>query len=132
MGISSVKDTRSLLDTNAALYFLGGRLIHPLPSGLHFISIISEIELLSYSRLSSQEETHIRSFLSQIETIGLDPEIKEMAITLRRQYRLKVPDAIIAASAKVVQATLLTNDSSLLKLPDIPTSSLKLKKSSST
>ena len=92
-----MKGERSLIDTNVILYFLGGRLIDPLPRGLYFVSIISEIELLSYPSLSSKEETHVRSFLAQIETIGLDIEIKEMAITFRRQYRLKVPDAIIAA-----------------------------------
>ena len=121
---------RTLLDTNAILYFLGGRLIEPLPRGSHLTSVISEIELLSYPSLSSKEEKQVRDFLSKIGIIGLDAEIKETAITFRRQYRLKVPDAIIAASAKVLHATLLTNDSPLLKLPDLRTASLKIRESS--
>ncbi|PHM10709.1 PIN domain nuclease, partial [Nostoc sp. 'Peltigera malacea cyanobiont' DB3992] len=41
-----------LLDTNVVLYFLGGRLVNPLPSGEYFISVITEIELLSDPSLS--------------------------------------------------------------------------------
>ncbi len=41
-----------LLDTNIVLYFLGGPLVNPLPSGQYFISVITEIELLSYPSLS--------------------------------------------------------------------------------
>lgn len=40
------------LDTNVVLYFLGGRLVNPLPSGQYFISVITEIELLSYPSIS--------------------------------------------------------------------------------
>lgn len=130
MGNSNVSHAHTLFDTNVVLYFLGGRLLEPLPPGLSFISVITEIELLSYPSLSAEEETHVRNFLSKIAIIGLDPEIKETAITFRRQYHLKVPDAIIAASAKVLHATLLTNDSSLLKIPEIRTTSLKIRESS--
>lgn len=41
-----------LIDTNVVLYFLGGRLVNPLPSGQYFISVITEIELLSYPSIS--------------------------------------------------------------------------------
>lgn len=41
-----------VLDTNIALYYLGGRLTTPLPSGLYHASIITEMELLSYPNLS--------------------------------------------------------------------------------
>jgi predicted nucleic acid-binding protein len=39
---------RFLLDTNVVIYLLGGRLQHALPQGVHGVSIISEIELLSH------------------------------------------------------------------------------------
>jgi hypothetical protein len=38
---------KRVLDTNAILYFLGGKLAQPLPTGQYFISVISEMELLS-------------------------------------------------------------------------------------
>ena len=45
-----------LLDTNIILYFLGGRLVDPLPTGEYFLSVITEIELLSYPSIGVDEE----------------------------------------------------------------------------
>jgi hypothetical protein len=47
------------------------RLVNPLPSGQYFVSVITEIELLSYPSLSSDEETQIRDFLTKITGFGL-------------------------------------------------------------
>ena len=53
-----------VLDTNAVLYFLGDRLAEPLPSGDYFVSIITEMELLSYPSITpSQSNTSERSWL---------------------------------------------------------------------
>jgi predicted nucleic acid-binding protein len=111
MGMSIV------LDTNAVLYFLGGRLVQPLPEADFYVSVITEIELLSYPSLSPQDEMEVREFLSNVTIIDLQPAIKQSAIALRRQYRLKLPDAVIAATALQLGAELLTND---LKLSNIP------------
>lgn len=118
---------RFFFDTNAALYFMGNALAEGLPIGSYHISVISEIELLSYPNLSTKEEAAIRDFLSNIETIGLRSDVTETAIAFRRQHRMKLPDAIIAASASVLDAVLLTNDSALLKLPGIRAMALKLR-----
>ena len=42
-----------VLDTNAVLYFLAGRLAEPLPQANFYVSVITEIELLSYPLLKS-------------------------------------------------------------------------------
>ncbi|CAB5495841.1 PIN domain-containing protein [Bathymodiolus thermophilus thioautotrophic gill symbiont] len=47
----------------------------------------------------------------------MSEDIKEQAIQLRQTHKLKTPDAIICATALVNNATLLTNDKQLLKLP---------------
>jgi predicted nucleic acid-binding protein len=60
-----------LLDTNVVLYFLGGRLTNPLPSGQYFVSVITEIELLSYPSLTSDEEIQIRDLLTKITVVGI-------------------------------------------------------------
>lgn len=122
-----VNDRRFLFDTNTALYFLGNQLAEPLSAGMYGLSVISEIELLAYPTLSSTEERQIRDFLSNIEIIGLRSDVKEETIALRRHNRVKIPDAIIAASAKVWGATLLTNDATLLKLAGVSATSLKLR-----
>lgn len=115
-----------VLDTNVVLYFLGGRLTNPLPSGQYFVSVITEIELLSYPSLSSDEEVQIRDFLAKITVVELERSIKDLAITFRKQYRLRLPDAIIAATAQVLNATLFTNDVRLANLTEINTQSVQI------
>ncbi|MCC6124761.1 MAG: type II toxin-antitoxin system VapC family toxin [Pirellulales bacterium] len=118
---------KGLLDSNAILYLLGGRLAVPLESGQYFISVISELELLSYPSMEEAEERQIRAFLSKVIVLGLTKNVRENAIRLRKEYRLKLPDAIVAASALSLNVTLLTNDKTLLKIPGVSAKSLHLK-----
>lgn len=115
-----------LLDTNVVLYFLGGRLVNPLPSGQYLISVITEIELLSYPSLSLEEERQIINFLNKITIIGIDNNIKNLTIAFRKQYKLKLPDAIIAAIAKSLNAILFTNNVKLAILTEINTQSVEI------
>ncbi|WP_339379156.1 type II toxin-antitoxin system VapC family toxin [aff. Roholtiella sp. LEGE 12411] len=114
------------LDTNVVLYFLGGRLVNPLPSGQYFISVITEIELLSYPSLSLKEETQIIDFLNKITVVSIDSNIKNLTIAFRKQYRLRLPDAIIVATAKYLNAILFTNDVRLANLTEINTQSVQI------
>ena len=116
-----------VLDTNIALYYLGGRLTAPLPGGFYHVSIITEMELLSYPNLSQSEEQTIRNFLAQLLIISIDESIKSIAIALRKQHRLKLPDAIIAATAQSLTALLLTNDLKLASLTTLKTQALPLR-----
>ncbi|WP_193197251.1 type II toxin-antitoxin system VapC family toxin [Nostoc sp. MG11] len=115
-----------LLDTNVVLYFLGGRLVNPLPSGQYFISVITEIELLSYPSLSPDEETQIIDFLNKITVVDIDNNIKNLTIAFRKQYRLRLPDAIIVATAKYLNVILFTNDTRLANLIEINTQSVQI------
>jgi predicted nucleic acid-binding protein len=115
-----------LFDTNIVLYFLGGKLVNPLPSGNYYISVITEMELLSYPTLSSDEEKRIISFLNKITVVGIEKNIKNLTISLRKQYKLKLADAIIVATAQSLSATLLTNDIKLTNLISINTQSLQI------
>lgn len=118
---------RYLLDTNILLYWLGDRLQNPLPRGYYFTSIISEIELLSYHGLDPQAEQQIRSLLNTIEVVELDQTIKELTISLRKAYRLKLPDAVVVATASSIGAILLTNDLALARIRTIEIQSLPLR-----
>ncbi|MFB2894495.1 type II toxin-antitoxin system VapC family toxin [Aerosakkonemataceae cyanobacterium BLCC-F50] len=115
-----------LLDTNIVLYYLGGRLTSPLPSGNYFISVITEIELLSYPSLTADEELQIGDFLTKITVVGLEGNIKELAIAFRKNYSLRLADAIIAATAQSLNAVLLTNDLRLANLTEITVQSLPI------
>jgi len=118
---------KTVLDTNAILYLLGGRLAHPLPVAEYFISVISEMELLSYPSLDEPAQAKIEELLSRVTVIGLNEEVKNLAIRLRRLHSIKLPDAIVAASAMSLEALLLTNDFKLLQLPGIRSQALALK-----
>lgn len=117
---------RLVLATNIALYHLGNRLCEPLPSGIYFVSVITEMELLSYPELSDTEAQQIHDFLNYLTVININDKVKGLAIQWRRQYKLKLPDAIIAATTLSLQATLLTKDQQLTKIEDLPTQSLAI------
>ena len=118
---------KTVLDTNTILYLLGGKLALTLPVGEYFISIISEMELLSYPSLSEPEQAKIRNFLSAITVVSLTEEVRTLAIGLRRQHLLKLPDAIVAATALSLEAQLVTNDAKLLRVPGLSAREVKLK-----
>jgi hypothetical protein len=117
---------KKVLDTNAILYLLGGRLALPLPPAQYFVSVISEMELLSYVSLDEAASAQIRGFLSEVTVVDLTQEIRELAISLRRQHALKLPDAIVAATALSLQAQLITNDTKLLRVPGLSCEPLAL------
>lgn len=108
-----------VLDTNVVLYHLGGRLSSPVGGRQSCVSIVTQLELLSYPDITPAEEAHIRSFLGDLTVVGLGPEICQSAIYLRRAYRLKLPDAIICATALALDAPLLTNDKMLSVVSEI-------------
>ena len=78
-----------LLDTNVALYLLGGRLAEPLPVGNYGVSVITEMELLSWPSLTSEEERKVREFLGQVVICELTPSIRARAVQLRKEQHLK-------------------------------------------
>ncbi|MGA1368835.1 MAG: PIN domain-containing protein [Blastocatellia bacterium] len=116
-----------LLDTNALIHLQSGKLAVPLPEGAYGISVITEIELLSWPQLQSDAELVWRGLLAKFRRVDLEAQVCEAAIRLRRQHRLRLPDAIIAASALVCHAILLTNDQRLLTIPDVRSQSVALK-----
>lgn len=76
-------------------------------------SFVTRIELLGFSGITSQEIDGIERTLAQMQYAALTKEIEDWAIALRRNYRLKTPDAIIAATAKCLKLELLTLDRQL-------------------
>jgi predicted nucleic acid-binding protein len=81
-----------------------------------FISVITRIELLSYHLLSEEEAELISRFLDNVTVIPLTAEVEHGAIAFRRVTNRKTPDSIIAATALVLDADLVTADPHLTKL----------------
>ena len=115
-----------VLDTNVVLYHLGNRLQNPLEKKRYAISIITEIELLSYPNIQAEEINIIQNFVAQTTVIELRNSIKIETVALRKKYKLKVPDAIIAATALRLESPLLTNDQKLLNISEIDARSVPL------
>ncbi|NWG27043.1 MAG: type II toxin-antitoxin system VapC family toxin [Ignavibacteriaceae bacterium] len=112
--------TNIVLDTNAVLYLLGGSLDPmSLPKGEYFISFITELELLSYPNLSKSEEEKIKIFFDSVDVIGLNADIKRETIHLKRKYKIKLPDAIICATALFLKASFLTFDRNFKKIKEV-------------
>ena len=98
-------------DTNALIYLLNGNtcMTPYLDKNLSY-SVISEMELLSYSGITESEENSIKSLLKECEEVALSAEIKEKTIEIRKKYKTKLPDAIVAASAIISGLPLITAD----------------------
>lgn len=103
---------RLLLDTNAILYILGGdeTLASFLQGKELFISVISELELLSYKNITQKEAKAIASFLSELKIENISEEIKDKTVSIRKSTSLKLPDCIIAATSFVLNMPLVTSD----------------------
>lgn len=71
-------------------------------------SVITEIEALGFWNISAAEKRFIQSILTIGTIIPLDEKVIQRTIILRQQYRIKTPDAIIAASAMELQSELWT------------------------
>jgi predicted nucleic acid-binding protein len=113
---------RYLLDTNAIIALLKGnsQLVKLLKNGDWIgISVISKIEFLAFSGLTQTDCQLFQEFLQRIEVIDLrstDTELIEKIIEIRQQFRLKLPDAIIAAMAIQNSAGVVTADREFAKV----------------
>lgn len=116
-----------LIDTNILISLFNNELMQVIPNGIIGYSVITTIEILSFKGLSSQDENLIRSRLQQLIQVFINERIAEKTIQLRRQYKLKTPDAIIVASAWDCDAVLITNDKQLSKVSQIQALSLPIK-----
>ncbi len=110
-----------LLDTNAIIYLLKGK-IKQLPISNNddiLISFVTKIELLSYKGLAEEEEK-IGELLNYYNLLLIDDDLINKTIDIRRNHGLKLPDAIIAASAIIKGAVLITSDEGITnKMTDL-------------
>jgi predicted nucleic acid-binding protein len=110
-----------LLDTNIVLYLLGGdsTLVSLLDDKKLYLSFISELELLSYKGISQNELSVIKRFVKECIVVDITPDIKELCIDLRKRNQLKLPDAIIAATASFLNIPFVSADKIFTKVKGI-------------
>jgi predicted nucleic acid-binding protein len=76
-------------------------------------SPITRMELLGFTGITSDEDNLIRARLKSFTVIPLSTEIEDSVIALRQSRKIKLPDAMIAATALVTKIELLTLDQHL-------------------
>ena len=114
---------RFLLDTNAIIALLAGnRSLSLLLSSADWvgISIISYLEFLSFDGLCQDDRDCFEQLVSRVEVIPVSLQqmtIMQSTISIRTTNRLKLPDALIAATTQAHHATLITNDAHFNKVP---------------
>ena len=109
-----------LIDSNIILYLLNGdeTLIPLLDEKDLYISFITQLEVLSYPGISENEIETVQNFINECAIVEMSPYIKEHTIKYRRKWKLKLPDAIIAATSSFINAPLVTADKDFKKLEE--------------
>jgi predicted nucleic acid-binding protein len=111
-----VNKLRFVPDANTLINHLNGRLdvdafFATQPEHETYLSVIAFMEVLSKPGMTPEEEQRTRAFLDQFIILEVPPEIRETTIKIRRyKKRIRLPDAIIAASAVELGAVLLSSD----------------------
>ena len=110
-----------VLDTCAVIKLLKGEfklssLGIDIDKALQYISVITRMEILAKYDMKPEEEMAIRNFIADVTVSPLDETVERKAVEIRRTTKIKLPDCIIAATAIVLDAFLVTNDPHLLNL----------------
>lgn len=104
------------LDANAIIYYLKGDARAALLNNLFaqsaslYVSAITDAELFSFSNLDEEEAAAIEQALQLLSIIPVDTKIARMAVELRRERRIELADALIAATAPLPVASLVTGN----------------------
>jgi len=76
-------------------------------------SNITRMELLGFPEISELEIQAIKNLLTKMQCLSINSTIENATINLKQQHRIKLPDAIILATALTHQLDLLTLDKKL-------------------
>ena len=103
---------RIVCDTNPLIYLLDGNrnIARFLDSKQIYLSVITELELFGKQNLSFRDNEIIEALLSGCFVIDINQEIKQIYREIKQKQIIKLPDAIVAATAIYLDIPLLTFD----------------------
>lgn len=109
--------TQYLIDSNAVIEYLGGllpergsrRMQQILDENRQHLSIINKIELLGYNG-SADEMRVVEDFIDLSSVLPLTEAVVNRTIELRKHHKIKLPDAVIAATALHYDLVLITRN----------------------
>jgi predicted nucleic acid-binding protein len=109
-----------IADTNFLVYVHeGNQNVTPFLNYNFGISFITEVELLGYNGINKNEELKLKQLLKDIFCIEWNYSIKEKTIELRKKYKIKLPDAIIASTSIIYDIPLVTADKGFDKINEL-------------
>jgi predicted nucleic acid-binding protein len=115
MGLSAVFDSVVLIDSLNGVEGARAKL-RSYPE--RAISVISRTEVLTGTK-SEPDKINAFAVLDSCENIPVTEDIANLAAALRREFRLKTPDAIIYATARILGVPLVTRDTGFPDEPDV-------------
>ena len=106
-----------LIDTNVLIYYLADAIpkeelpkVEEIFRKSFNVSIITKIEFLGWKGHTPEGFEKSKEFISFARVMPLTDEIADVAIELRRKVSIKLPDAVIAATALQHDLTLVTRN----------------------
>lgn len=110
-----------IVDTNLLIYLLKGdsRIAEQLEGRQLFISVITEMELLGMYGISQTNLKFVKRIINDCVIVDFNNEIKQKAIELKQKQKIKLPDAIIAATSIFLNFPLFTADKYFSKIPNL-------------
>ena len=113
-----MEQTQYLIDTNIVIDYLGNKLntaglkfMNEVIDAVPVVSVITKIEVLGFNA----PDEHYNTLYNFITILDLNENVVIASIEIRKQYKTKLPDAIIAATALVYELILVTRNISDFK-----------------
>lgn len=105
-----------LIDTNVVIDFLGNKIpssgsifLNSIVDNVPIVSVITKIELLGFNT-SPEHYALLNNFINDSSVLGLSNNVVDKCIDIRKRYKTKLPDAIIAATALTFDLVLVTRN----------------------
>ena len=106
-----------LIDTNILIYVFSNQLSPILSEQMNrffqksfIISVINQMEFLGWKEASLEQFQQANDFLSHARILPIDSSVIDKTIELKRKIKIKLPDAIIAATCLTNKLDLLTRN----------------------
>lgn len=100
-----------LIDTNILSDYITGCLSQKARELLESIelnvSVITELEMLCWK---TEYEKEVKEFVATLNVLDITEDVKRWCVQLKKGKKIKLPDAIIAATALAGKYTLLTDN----------------------
>jgi predicted nucleic acid-binding protein len=113
-----------LLDSNVVIDYLDNKL--PTNSNEFLdkikdpiISVASRIELSIFPNYAPEKAKILEEYINYCTILNMDEDVVLKIIELRKKYKIRDFDSIIAATALVYNFPLITNDKGFLNIKDL-------------